>query len=344
VKKEQIEGLKKANNISDVARDLGMIVKNNMTNCFYPDRHNNNDIHPSMYINQNHQTFRCMTCGVNGDVITLLQLKTGLSFKETLEFLAKRAGLDNNNNQNNNFKNPMRTKSSFSSNDYRQFTDIYESFLVLCNEPSKEARQWLYNRGITDHTTSKMKLKWVTSPKQILNQLSSIYSYSRLSESGLVNKSGKLFCSNHQLIFPYFIDSKLCYLQGRTICNGLKPKEMNISKPIPYPYNIDTLKTKPDIIIICEGVIDTLTLVEHNYPAIGVIGVKGFKKEWFKLLNNCNVKVAFDADVAGQQAAIELVQKLNNDDINAEKINLPADYDINRFFKIILQLNSKREK
>ena len=72
--------------------------------------------------------------------------------------------------------------------------------------------------------------------------------------------------------------------------------------------------------------------------------MKGFKKEWFKLLNNCNVKVAFDADAAGQQAAIELVQNLNNDGINAEKVNLPAGYDINRFFKVIMQLNGNGEK
>ncbi len=335
MKKEQIERLKKANNISDVARDLGMIIKNNMTHCFYPDRHNNNDIHPSLYINPNYQTFKCMACGVNGDVITLLQLKIGLSFTETLEFLAKRAGLDINNNQQNNFKINKLTKLSISNNDYEQYTDIYESFLVLCNEPSKEARQWLYDRGFTEKTISRMKLKWAGSPKLIFNQLRFLYSSDRLSESGLVNKSGKLFCYDHKFIWTYFKDSKPVYLQGRSICKDIKPKEMNISKPVPFPYNIDVLKQNPHTVIVCEGVIDTLSLIEHDFLAIGVIGVQGFKDNWLTLLKNVKVKVAFDADLAGQQASEKLVIKMKNFGINAESVILPGGFDINRFFLVI---------
>ncbi len=335
MKKEQIERLKKANNISDVALDLGMIIKNNMTNCFYPDRHNNNDIHPSMYINPNRQTFKCMTCGVSGDVITLLQLKVGLSFKAALEFLAKRAGLDINNNQQCNFKSPKITKSSISNNDYEQYLDVYESFLTLCNEPSKEARQWLYNRGITDKTIDIMKLKWADSPDQILIQLRSNYSSKRLSDSGLVNKSGKLFCYEHKFIWTYFIDSKPVYFQGRSICKDIKPKEMNISKPVPFPYNIDVLKHNPHTVIVCEGVIDTLSLIEHDFLAIGVIGVQGFKDKWLALLKNVKVKVAFDADLAGQQASEKLVIKMKNFGINAESVILPGGFDINRFFLVI---------
>ncbi|MEA1980786.1 MAG: CHC2 zinc finger domain-containing protein, partial [candidate division Zixibacteria bacterium] len=297
MKKEQIEKLKKANNIIDVARDLGMIVKNNMTNCFYPDRHNNNDIHPSMYINQNHQTFRCMACGVNGDVITLIQLKTGLSFTEALEYLAKHAGLD----INDNFKNPKITKLSISNNDYEQYLDVYESFIDLCVSPSGKARQWLYGRGITEKTIRSMKIKYADSPDQILNQLRSIYSSDSLSDSGLVNKKGRLFCSNYQLIWTYLKDSKPCYFQGRTLDKNIKPKEMNISKPIPSPYNINILKQKSKTIIICEGVVDTLTLTEHNYNAVGIIGVHGFKKEWLSLFKGYNIKIAFDGDIAGQQ-------------------------------------------
>lgn len=276
-----------------------------------------------------------MACGVNGDVITLLQLKVGLSFKETLEYLAKRAGLDINNNQNNNFKSPKITKLSISNNEYEQYTDIYKSFIDLCSNPTGKARQWLYDRGFTDNTIDRMKIKWADSPDQILIQLRSVYSSDRLLGSGLVNKSGKLFCYDHKFIWTYFIDYKPVYFQGRAICKDIKPKEMNISKPVPFPYNIDVLKQNPHTVIVCEGVIDTLSLIEHDFLAIGVIGVQGFKDKWLTLLKNVKVKVAFDADLAGQQASEKLVIKMKNFGIDAESVILPGGFDINRFFLVI---------
>jgi len=345
VEKEVIRKIKDANSIIDVACDLGMDIKNNMTQCIYPERHNNNDKHPSLYFNPKNNTFRCMVCpDVSGDVITLLQLKARMTFTESIHYLAKRAGIDiDNNNLTDDITLKTKLFSSKKDNkyDYKKQVDIYNKFLECCSPLEEDYFQWLYNRGISKQTINQTNIKCAKNSKFILSALKSTFTTDRLLQSGLLNKKGNLFCEYHEIIIPYYKDGILCYFQGRTIAKDFKPKEMNISKPIPCPFNIDILRTKPDIIIICEGVIDTLTLVEHNYPAIGVIGVKGFKKEWFKLLNNCNVKVAFDADLAGQQTAIELVQDLHKWGIKAEKINLPAGYDINRFFKVISQLNGK---
>lgn len=93
---EIIRSLKQANDFADVAREFGMNIKHNMTNCLYPERHKNNDIHPSMYINSNKQTFQCMVCDASGDVITLVQLKTGMSYIRAVIYLATRVGIIEN--------------------------------------------------------------------------------------------------------------------------------------------------------------------------------------------------------------------------------------------------------
>lgn len=85
---------------------------------------------------------------------------------------------------------------------------------------------------------------------------------------------------------------------------------------------------------------DTLTLIEHNYSAIGVIGVNGFKNEWFPYFKNVKVKVAFDADLAGQQRSYELVQKFHQHEMSAEKVYLPIENDVNRFFQILNQFSN----
>jgi len=347
VKKEIIRRLKEENSIIDVARDIGMEIKNDMTTCIYPGRHKNNDKHPSLYLNRKNNTFRCMVCpDISGDVITFLNLTLGFTFTEAIQYLAKRAGLviDDNINRND-FKMPPAKQTQLNVEikyDYSEYTDIYNTFIECCSFPSKGALKWITGRGISQNTIERMKIKYAKDPEHILTSLKRNFSPDGLLQSGLVNRIGYLFCYNHPVIWTYFKDDIPCYFQGRAIDEGIKPKEMNISKPIPFPYNIDILRSEPDTIIACEGVTDTLALEEHNYAGIGIIGVWGFKKEWYKLFNNFKVKVAFDADVAGQQSAIELVKELKKWGIQAEKVNLPVDYDINRFFQIIAQLRNAR--
>jgi len=42
---------------------------------------------------------------------------------------------------------------------------------------------------------------------------------------------------------------------------------------IPCPYNAKELDQRPGVVYLCEGPIDTLTLVEKGFAAVGVPGV-----------------------------------------------------------------------
>ncbi|RKX21207.1 MAG: hypothetical protein DRP35_04800 [Candidatus Zixiibacteriota bacterium] len=344
MKKKLIEKLKEANNIIDVAQNLGLKINNNRIPCFHPENHNNNDEHFSIYLNPKTNTYRCMVCSdVSGDIISFIRIIKGFKFVEALEYLANRAGLDINGNSIPSYHKLPTKKSTLEFTpiiDFKKHINIYQQFLRSCITLPEEATDWLTKRGISIKTIDLMKIKYAKEPSQILNSLKSQFSTDRLIESGLLNKHGNLFCNNHPLIWVYSNDGLPCYFQGRTLDKNIKPKEMNISAPIPAPYNIDVLMKKPKTIIICEGVTDCLTLIEHNYSAIGVIGVNGFKKEWFPYFKNIKVKVAFDADLAGQQRSYELVQKFHQLEMSAEKVYLPIENDVNRFFQILSQFSN----
>src|SRR5690242_20298758 len=51
------------------------------------------DRNPSFSVTPETQSYRCWSCGEKGDVFTFIQKKENLDFVETLEFLAKRAGI-----------------------------------------------------------------------------------------------------------------------------------------------------------------------------------------------------------------------------------------------------------
>ena len=49
---------------------------------------------PSFTISPSKQLFKCFGCDAGGDVLSLVQLKEGLDFPAALEFLARRAGIE----------------------------------------------------------------------------------------------------------------------------------------------------------------------------------------------------------------------------------------------------------
>lgn len=51
------------------------------------------DHKPSMFVNPDKGIFKCFACGVGGDVIKFVQMRENLSFPQSVESLAKRAGI-----------------------------------------------------------------------------------------------------------------------------------------------------------------------------------------------------------------------------------------------------------
>ena len=49
---------------------------------------------PSFTVSPSKQLFKCFGCDAGGDVLSLVQLKEGLDFPAALEFLARRAGIE----------------------------------------------------------------------------------------------------------------------------------------------------------------------------------------------------------------------------------------------------------
>ncbi len=52
------------------------------------------DHRPSMYVSPVKQIFKCFACGAGGDVLKFVQMKEGLSFTQSVERLAHRAGIN----------------------------------------------------------------------------------------------------------------------------------------------------------------------------------------------------------------------------------------------------------
>jgi DNA primase len=100
---------------------------------------------PSFNVNQTRQFYKCFGCGVSGDVFKFLMEHDGLTFYESLQFLAERQGMQ------------MPQRSALADNEskmrgalmeiHRIADELYRS--ALRGPSGAEARAYLDKRGIT---------------------------------------------------------------------------------------------------------------------------------------------------------------------------------------------------
>ena len=101
-----------------------------------------------------------------------------------------------------------------------------------------------------------------------------------------------------------------------------------------YPVRVN--EGFEDILFLCEGAIDTLTLIQNGFQALGLLGVNRWNTEFVKTLKKYkHIVLAFDNDLneAGQKATLKLAKRLYlRDNLDVFILNLPENSDLNEYF------------
>ncbi len=116
------------------------------------------------------------------------------------------------------------------------------------------------------------------------------------------------------------------------------PKDINLSI-----YNSWNLKSYKDYVVITEGEIDCLTLLQFGINAVGSPGAALFKKDWIKLFDYIDkVYIAFDNDIAGIEGAKKLTEEYfsNRDTYN---ILIPRDKGTKDINDLTMKLGYKKD-
>jgi DNA primase len=333
--KYNLPKIKKLNSIVDVAREFGYDIEDDTMMCFRAQNHENMVASRSLKFNLDKNTFKCSEChDVGGDVIDFVVQARGLRFYDSVRYLADRANIEP---ENKSGSEPNIKLDHIDNNE--EFCEAYEVFYDACGKLSNHAEGWLRNRDISKETAEKQGLRSIRNLNNLHELLIGRYPLEFLRESGLFNKRDELIFKRHKIIVPYYHESKIVYLHGLTTNPHNRLREICLARSVPCPYNYNTLKNSQKTVIICKSILDTLTLLDNDIPAIGIPGTNGYKDEWIKLFDGFEVKVAFGADIESQARAVELVQKFRTNNISAQKIYLPENYGVNQAFHIIKQFS-----
>lgn len=341
-----LEALKSTISITQVAERLGHAVVRGKIRCPYAMRHAHGDRTPSVSISESKGLFNCWVCpDVRGDVIKLVEISKNLDFKGAISWLQNEFGMPTGNS-NEALPVPMikvvHKAPEPEIDPILRAKIILAFFEKLSPVEGSPAAPWLIKRRIFKKTWEKMRLRVITDYDRVNRSLLDQFGLEVLQKAGLFNDKGNLRYYKHRLLFPY-LDTKVIprFFQARSIEPDTQPKELNLRGQVPFPFHVSLLDGEPGWIYLCEGCVDTLTMIDRGFPAVGIPGVKSFKPEWANLFKNKNVIVCLDQDEAGRamtRVVVDVLQKAGikasplGEGITVESFKMAEGQDINSWF------------
>jgi DNA primase len=276
----------------------------------------------SFMVSPEKQIYHCFGCGEGGDVIKFVMKMDGLEFREALEELARRAGVELQNK-------PVDTKAKHERERLGQAVALAVKYYQASLVKNQLALAYVKKRGMTKQTLKDFQVGYAPDDWNALSNflVKKNFNAAELKRSGLVGqKSGR--------------DSIYDLLRGRlifTICDASgapvgftgrvldagEPKYLNTPATPLYDksrviFGLHLARTairEADEVVIVEGQMDVVS--SHQAGVRQVVAVSGtaLTLDQLKSLSRLtkNIKICFDADAAGLRAterAIELSQNL----------------------------------
>jgi len=295
---------------------------------------------PSFMVNPSKQIYHCFGCGSGGDIFTFLVKYENLSFKESVDVLSKKAGVEIQKH-----KKPVGGEVGKEGllNLYRDASIFYQDNLVRHDG----ALSYLKNRGITSEAIRLFSLGYATEKwDSLLSHLQKKgYKAEIIKKAGLVIAGTKGYYDTfrNRIIFPIFDLRGAIIAFGGRVMDDSMPKYLNSPEsPIFYKSKIlyglnlakDAIK-KEGFAIFVEGYLDVITSHMNGFPnTVAPLGT-ALTAEHGNLIKRFAEKaiLVFDGDAAGIKAAKSGISILFESGINAKGILLPEGEDPDSFIR-----------
>ncbi|MDX9738773.1 MAG: DNA primase [Candidatus Dojkabacteria bacterium] len=264
---------------------------------------------PSFIVSPELQRYKCFGCGASGDIFNFVQNLENIDFPETLEKLAKEAGVE--------------LKKRVENSRYTRVEEINKRaaiffYKALKDTSNSSALKYVKERGITEESIKTFGIGFAPRGMELLNfiQKDKKYSKEELINSGLfVEKEGKIRGKFFmRVMFPIRSSSgKVIAFTGRVLPgNEFGPKYMN-SPETPIYHKKENLYgqyesrqeiRKNNLVIMCEGTTDVISA--HQIGIKNIVAPLGtaITKEQIEKISKLtkDILFLFDSDSAGQQA------------------------------------------
>jgi len=305
-----------------------------------------NEKTPSFTVNDDKEFFHCFSSAEHGDIFSFLMKHKNMTYPDSIEYLAKQAGL---NPESGIIKDPNYVENNYAS--LRSIMIEANKFYSSMLKQSEGIKKYLEKRQVNSDMWKKFELGFAGSQSnQLYLHLKKIgVNIEDALSLGLIKKSKHKeneyydFFRN-RLMFPIKdYKSNLIAFGGRAIDNSnIKYINSSDSPIFKKSFNLFNLNLaveenrKVENLIIVEGYMDVISLFQNNFKTtVAPLGTALTNYQLQRAWKVCNSPIImFDGDEAGQKAAERAaVLALSNisPDLSARFCILPSDYDPDDF-------------
>ncbi len=332
--------IKQASDIVEVIGEYVKLAKSGRIYkglCPFHDDHN-----PSMNVDPQRQTFKCWVCGKYGDVITFIQERERVEFREALELLANRANIT--------LRPGRKTEGPGRSDmlELMKWAEVQYHQHLLKAESAEAARDYVKSRGLSAETIEKYGLGFAPNAWEWLALRGPKQGWS----AGLLEKVG--LCGRRErdnslydrfrerIMFP------IRDVRGRTVGFGgrILPASSSSADAPKYYNSTDTpLFTKSELLYgldrareagekagylaVVEGYTDVL--MAHQMGVMPVVATLGtaLNSRHIRQLRRLvpRVVLVFDGDEAGRRAINNVLPLFVMEDVDLAVATLPDGLD-----------------
>ena len=230
--------------LTDYLQEKGLPL-NKAFNCLNPDH---DDIHPSMSYDRKHNLVHCFSCGKSYDLLDLIQQDNKCGFNEALEIACKKYEIKLDGNQGKQYQKPEKQQPKQETE--KDYTELFQK----AEKDLHFATSYLQERGISEATARRFHL-----------------GVDRMKVYATEPNGQKYATEWTCLIIPTSRNSYVIRNMDRAADHGNRYQKRGPA----HLFNLeDAEKEEKRPVLIVEGEIDAMSIIEAGGQAIGLGSLK----------------------------------------------------------------------
>ncbi|MDQ3722588.1 MAG: DNA primase, partial [Actinomycetota bacterium] len=297
---------------------------------------------PSLSIDPVQKLYHCFGCGVGGDVFQWVADTEGLDFRGSMEFLADRYGVP----LERFVENPAAAAARKQTERLHELLDrtaaFYERFLWQSSEAAP-AREYLAARGLQEPALRAYRVGFAPTGSDVVLKASRAAGFSAVEcdAAGLsqrVRSGATIDRFRGRIMFPLADRrGRVVGFGARALGDQAKPKYLNSSdsrlftkgRQLYGAHVARAAAAKQQSVVLVEGYTDVIALHQAGVRnVVGSMGTAVTEHQVTELVRlAATVKLALDADAAGEQAVLRTAKVAAGRPLTLRVIAMPEGQD-----------------
>jgi len=304
-----------------------------------------NEKTPSFFVSPERQMFYCFGCQKGGDIFNFVQEIENIDFLQALKILASKAGVDIKRVGGERIKKTERDKI-FKCN------EIAMDFFSKQINKSDVAKKYIEKRNISQETLKVFSIGATAKKK---DELMNLFLEKGYTKEEIVRAGFAVIIDNQEYkirekyINRLMIPIKNTFGQvigftGRSLDEAQQPKYLNspeteIFKKQKILYGYFEAKEqvkKENEFVLMEGNLDVVLAHQNGIKNAIASSGTAFSEYQARIIKRIaeKIKIVFDADNAGQNATISVINEVTKNDIEASVVKISNGKDPDEAIKI----------